>query len=270
MLLPALPSSTGPIGRGNDRACKKYKPTDMHLTTLWKNIESRLDDGCPRWRDRIEAFGQVKAVEDRLSGKSWSDDEVFEALVLAVLSSATDWSKIEEIQADLKELFSGFRLESYADRRESEVDDVLVPWFNSRKAGSTTQRRNLKYLIGAASTLLEHSKAHGSAESYFTQLFEAHGKDPKQVALCLGTSGSPHKLPGLGVPLAAEALKNLGFDVAKPDRHVCRAVAAFGLVDCEPGGQQIRVAGAHRKSAAANDGPSGTNRQCCGPTGGAC
>ena len=30
--------------------------------------------------------------------------------------------------------------------------------------------------------------------------------------------------------LAAEALKNLGFDVAKPDRHVKRAVASFGLV----------------------------------------
>ena len=30
--------------------------------------------------------------------------------------------------------------------------------------------------------------------------------------------------------LAAEALKNLGFDVAKPDRHVARAVASFGLV----------------------------------------
>ena len=45
----------------------------------------------------------------------------------------------------------------------------------------------------------------------------------------LGSRG-PYKLPGLGVPLAAEALKNLGFAVAKPDRHVMRAVGSFGLV----------------------------------------
>ena len=32
--------------------------------------------------------------------------------------------------------------------------------------------------------------------------------------------------------MAAEALKNLGFDVAKPDRLVKRAVASFGLVPC--------------------------------------
>ena len=100
-------------------------------------------------------------------------------------------------------------------------------------------RANLVKLIDAARKLLEHSRIHGSADSYFTQLMKKHGEDPKQVALCLGMEGSEHKLPSLGVPLAAEALKNLGFDVAKPDIHVRRAVAAFGLVDFGPGGSKF-------------------------------
>ena len=33
--------------------------------------------------------------------------------------------------------------------------------------------------------------------------------------------------------LAAEALKNLGFDAARPDRHVKRAMGSFGLVHVE-------------------------------------
>ena len=41
---------------------------------------------------------------------------------------------------------------------------------------------------------------------------------------------SQYKLPSLGVALAAEALKNLGYDLAKPDRHMMRAVGSFGLV----------------------------------------
>ncbi len=53
--------------------------------------------------------------------------------------------------------------------------------------------------------------------------------DPKQVALCIGLPNK-YKLPAFGVPLAAEALKNLGFDVAKPDRHILRAMRSFGLV----------------------------------------
>ena len=79
---------------------------------------------------------------------------------------------------------------------------------------------------------LEHSRVYGSAESYFTSLVHRSGGDPKQAALRLGLPGKD-KLPGLGVALAAEALKNLGFDVAKPDRHIKRAVASFGLVPCK-------------------------------------
>ena len=50
-----------------------------------------------------------------------------------------------------------------------------------------------------------------------------------QVALLLGSAGE-YKLSAPGVPLAAEALKNLGFAVAKPDLHMLRAMASFGLV----------------------------------------
>ena len=53
--------------------------------------------------------------------------------------------------------------------------------------------------------------------------------DPKQVALCIGLPNK-YKLPSFGVPLAAEALKNLGFDVTKPDRHILRAMGSFRLV----------------------------------------
>ena len=208
----------------------------MHLLKLWKNIESRLDSELPAWRTHIEDLGQVPAVRNRSKGKSWTDEEVFEALLLAVLSSDTDWSKIEAIRPDLEKLFSGFSLEAYAGRQEAHVVEKLVPWFKSRKAGSRSQSKNLTLLIETAGILLRHSKALGSAESYFISLRQQHGNDPKQVALCLGVPRSEHKLPAFGVPLAAEALKNLGFDVAKPDRHVLRAVAAFGLVDFRPGG----------------------------------
>ena len=172
---------------------------------------------------------QLEAVENRCTGRTWSDDEVFEALLMAVLSSNTDWAKIERVQPELANLFSGFSLESYAALSESDVGDRFLPWFKARKAASRALRRNLVNLIDAARRLLKYSRTHGTADGYFTSLMQRCDGDPKLAATHLGCEGK-YKLPSLGVPLAAEALKNLGFDVAKPDRHIMRAVGSFGLV----------------------------------------
>ena len=145
-----------------------------------------------------------------------------------MLSTNTDWSKVERVQGELADLFSGFSLGSYAERRPGEIGERVVPWFLERKAGSVSLERNLVDFIGTARKLVEHRRAHGSAESYFTSLVRRSGGDPKQAALHLGRQGE-YKLPAFGVALAAEALKNLGFDVAKPDRHLGRAMGSFGL-----------------------------------------
>lgn len=214
----------------------------MNHRILWSNIEACLDLRHKRWRERIEKFGQVRAVKERSEGRTWSDEEVFEAILLAVLSSNTVWSKVEQVQADLSELFCRFRLESYASLSDTEIDNRFVPWFEARMAGSTTLKRNLKHLIRAAQVLSHYSKRNGRADEYFTSLLAQCDGDPKRVALLLGDHGE-YKLPAFGVALAAEALKNLGFDVAKADRHLTRAVGSFGLVRFKrwrrtPGGRE--------------------------------
>ena len=209
---------------------------------LWSNIENCLDSRHKRWRERIEKSGQVRAVKDRSQGRTWSDDKVFEAVLLAVLSSNTVWSKVEQVQDDLSALFCGFSLESYASLSDAEIDKRFVPWFIERRAGSMTLRRNLKHLIRAARKLSQYSKRNGGADQYFTSLLAQCDGDPKQVALLLGDQGE-HKLPSFGIPIAAEALKNLGFDVAQPERHLTRALGSFGLVrfnrwERTPGGRE--------------------------------
>ena len=202
----------------------------MNKRALWNNIEARLEHRLSKWRDRADEMRQLAAVEARFAGRTWSDDKVFEALLMAVLSANTDWSKIERVQAELSELFSGFSLERYAVLSDAEIGCRFPLWFTERKAGSVTLARNLVNFAATARILLDYSRTHGTADCYFTSLMHRCGGDPKLAALRLGCQGE-YKLPSLGVPLAAEALKNLGFDVAKPDRHVMRAVGSFGLVN---------------------------------------
>ena len=201
----------------------------MSHRILWRNIEACLDLLNMDWRERIERFGQVRAVAARSEGETWSDDRVFEGILMAVLSSNTVWSKVEEVEESLPELFSGFSLATYASHSETEIDRQFVPWFEARTAGAVSLKHGLMNLIGAARILQRYSECHGKADGYFTSLVRRCAGDPKQAALRLGSQGAD-KLPSLRVPLAAEALKNLGFDVAKPDRHVMRAVGSFGLV----------------------------------------
>ncbi len=208
------------------------KHATMNLCSLWNNIEARLDSRRPDWRTYIDEMCQLAAVKNRSAGKTWSDDKVFKALLMAVLSSGTDWSKIKRIQGKLAKPFSDFSLEAYTKVSETKISDRLVPWFEKERAGSPWLRNNLGNLVRASRKLLDHSRTHGTADSYFTSLMHRCDEDPKQAALCLGSPGK-YKLPSLGPALAAEALKNLGFDVAKPDRHIMRAVGSFGLVPFE-------------------------------------
>ena len=201
----------------------------QYATRLWEIIVSELDAGVSAWRQTIDGYGQVAAVEKRSSGKAWNDDEVFKALLFSILSNSVDWSKIETNRAAIQSFFLDFNLAAFATRDISTVNSEIVPWFKARRAGAPNHRRSFESLIQAARHLTHWSKIYGSAEHYFTSIAARRGDDAKQVAIAIGTTGD-FKLPGLGPALAAEALRNMGFDLAKPDRHINRAAGSFALV----------------------------------------
>lgn len=192
---------------------------------LWRAIVKRLDSGLPEWRKSILAFKQVDAVSDRHSGRRWTDTEFFEALLLSILSNSIAWSKIETVRPDLPQWFNGYNLQWYASRSPQDLCNI-VNLFKAKKSGSLTLRKSLPNLQRAIGKLLDHARMHGSIEKYFCTLGTADRPD----LIALKLSDGQDKLPGLGVALAAEFLKNVGFDVGKPDRHVNRALGCFNLV----------------------------------------
>jgi hypothetical protein len=197
---------------------------------LWQAVQGELDNSLKGWRERINQFGQVAAVEDRSNGRRWNDREIFKGIVLAVLSNSVDWSKVEPVLPDLNGLFLEFDLAEYATTKEKDIKEKFIPWFKERKADSQQLGQGLKRLIQTAAKLCGYSRQYGSVENFLTWLFKENGGDPKLLAKALGDAGV-YKLPGLGIPLAAEALRNIGYNLAKPDRHINRAVGCFGLVE---------------------------------------
>lgn len=198
---------------------------------LWNRIKVKLATKYPNLDERVDLLRQVPAVKDRASGREWSDREVFEALILSILSNATDWSKVETVRNEIGTVFQQFDISWYANITAAHVEEVLIPWFQNRRAGSVSQSKDLTTTIQTAREFLKLITQHGSLDTYFKFLLARHNSDLSSLAVALGGSKSKSKLPGLGIPLAAEFLKNIGYDVAKPDRHINRAAGAFGWVN---------------------------------------
>jgi len=200
------------------------------FSDLWNKILSIMGSRLPDWKERIKVGGQPSAVEAREKGHRFSDNQIFEAVVKAVLSNTTDWSKVERVLPELTHLFKEFDFVYYSGLNKSDIDQVFVPWFKARNAGSLTMRRDLTNLVETARRLRKHCTLLGSLEAYFLKLFKTANDDCIELAWEIGSAHSQHKLAAMGIPIAAEMLKNIGYDVAKPDRHINRAVGCFGMV----------------------------------------
>lgn len=203
---------------------------EVTFSDLWTRVLSIMDSRLPHWKDRVKNGGQPSAVEAREKGFRFSDNQIFEGVVKAILSNSTDWSKVERVLPGLKDLFKDFDLEYYSELSKSHIDQVFLPWFKTRSAASLTMRRDLTNLIEAAKKLREYCQHYGSLEGYFSSLLKITRGNCIQVACKIGSVQSVYKLPAMGIPIASEMLKNIGYDVAKPDRHINRAMGCFGMV----------------------------------------
>lgn len=102
---------------------------DLQAQRLWSIIQSALDKGKPTWRVQLDALDQIPKAEKRKQKIIFSDADIFEGLLRSLLSNSVDWSKIQEIQDHLPELFEGYSFADYANKDENYVRTVLIHKF---------------------------------------------------------------------------------------------------------------------------------------------
>lgn len=90
------------------------------------------------------------------------------------------------------------------------------------KLGTPYIKKQMKALIEVdIRKLLVLEKEYGSVDNFYKKLAEEND-NLKTLVKKLSDAKSPHKFVQLGEALTAEYLKNVGYDVGKPDRHVRR------------------------------------------------
>lgn len=195
---------------------------------LWQVTLNTLTKDLPHWPTRIETLAQVKACELRAGGQQWQDNEVLKALVYGLLSNSTQWNNVEPILIELDNILLEFNIKEIANLTPKWITTEVYPWFLERRAGSMTLKAGLLNLLASCRTLDGLIRQHGSLENWLQKVSQNGGA--RQVVIAIGSESSPTKLKGFGLPLAAEAAKNMGFSIAKPDRHLNRIMANWGLV----------------------------------------
>jgi hypothetical protein len=214
---------------GKTQVAADTKPvrSDRDLRCLWVQLTERMDEWRTDWRTLITPGEAALSVADLLASPK-SDRVIFEAFAVALVSGNTRWDRIARVRNQLHGPFQEFDPGKFAALSDAEIDQTIVPWFRARKAGAANLRTGLSRLRPAAAKLAGHRNP-ASAHAYLQDAFSASDGTPEGLAVTLGTSKA-WKLPGFGIALAAEALRLLGLDLCKPDRHIVRAMAAWSLV----------------------------------------
>jgi len=197
------------------------------LRCLWGNLNEALDSRAQDWKGHIEIHDRVD-IDHLLGDEALTDSVIFEALALALVSGNTRWERIARIRSELAEPFLDFNPRRFATLSDTAIETQVLPWFRHRKAGSANLRASLLRLKATA-VKLSGGPPKSAARSYLRAAWADGNGTPEALALALGTS-EKWKLPGFGIALAAEALRNLGLDLCKPDRHIQRAIGSWSLV----------------------------------------
>lgn len=197
---------------------------ETRLQCLWRRMTDRLIAWRADWLDVIDN-GPAEPMPT-FDDPGFTDEQIFEALTVALLSGNTRWDRVARIRGELRTPFDDFEPQYYARLEDGDIGKI-VSWFRERKAGSAGLGAGLLRLRKTAALLTAYD---GGANAFFRDAFEAAGRSPEDLAVALGTSDK-WKLPGFGIPLAAEALRNLGLDICKPDRHILRAIGSWSLIN---------------------------------------
>lgn len=209
-----------------ERAIWSGAPTRQPARKIWRALGARLSEWNAEWQSLVGTSEEIPPMTSATFDQM-SDTFIFEAFATAAISGNARWDRISAVQGELAGPFQDFSPRRFAALSDQEIDEGIVPWFRQRRAGSARLPSVLRLLRRSAEMLQPNYE--GDARTFLKAAYAQAEGSPEEMAVLLGT-GRDFKMPGFGIALAAEALRLLGCDLCKPDRHVLRAIASWQFV----------------------------------------
>lgn len=204
---------------------------DGYMKDVCKSIE--LMDKYLRGKLRKSQLWEntyiFKQIEKRKTGDTFTIEDHIRAMAYSMLSSGASWERFEKdidpTTGKIPPIDEAFCQYS-PDVLLKSNPDTLYESVKALRYASQYTRQQIKALIDVnikRFRLLEEQ--HGSVDNFYQKFIETDSS-LKTLVLVLSTPDSPFKMAQMGEALTAEYLKNVGFNIAKPDRHIRRILGS--------------------------------------------
>ncbi len=168
-------------------------------------------------------------IDRRNSDEIFSVSDHIQAMVYSFLSAGIVWDRVEnEIDLATGRLLSvdkvfhqyntDFLLKCDPAKLRDEIKKLGC-------ASQYTMKQMTALIYTNIEKLLRLEKQYGSIDTYY-QKFIDKDSSLKILVKQLSDSTSGDKFSQMGEALTAEYLKNVGYDIAKPDRHITRILGS--------------------------------------------
>lgn len=200
---------------------------DEHLRKdlLWKSGQAQLDK---LWENTYIK----RQIDRRRAGGEFSTSDHIRAMVYSMLSSGIVWDRvsphIDKATKQLTPIDEVFF--QYDPERLLKCDpEGLTEEIKQLHCASQYTRKQMEALIHTnIPKLVQLEKQYGSVDVFY-QKYINEDSTLKSLVKALSCENSDCKLVQMGEALVAEYLKNVGYDIAKPDRHIRRILGSKAL-----------------------------------------
>lgn len=200
--------------------------------------ELLLKDGTAQVKKLWKNTYIKKQIDKRIQGGTFTVSDHICAMVYSMLTSGASWSRVEpsiDIETGriqlIDEIFSRYDVDTLMNTDPME----LVAKVKQHTLGTQYIKNQMIALVDTnISKMLSLEKEYGSIDNFYRKFIDTDST-LKTLVKVLSAEGKPHKYAQMGEALTAEYLKNVGYDIAKPDRHIRRILGSNALAcsDCE-------------------------------------
>lgn len=165
----------------------------------------------------------------RKQGEQFTLEDHIRAMVYSMLTSQTAWRNIsKDIDPANKRLIyvDEVFFQYDPDTLLSSEPQDLVCGLCRHKYGGQSRKAQMEALAKInIPKLIRFEEKAKSVDEYYHQI-KRDGGGIQALVKFLSDKNSPNKLAQMGEALVTEYLRNVGYDLAKPDRHICRILGS--------------------------------------------
>lgn len=170
-----------------------------------------------------------KQLERRNNGETFTLKDHIRAMVYSMLSSGSSWDRISKdtdpntkCMITVDKVFCNYDTEQLLKYTSEQLKEAV----KDIGCGTLSTRKQMEALLSAnIPKLLELEKEYGTVDTYYQKFIELDST-LKTLVTALSSSESKDKMVQMDIALVCEYLRNVGYDIPKPDRHICRILGS--------------------------------------------